>query len=243
MLSPLSASSVSLSSAAQTTPLRAISSMATRALLAELAQAWQANGGPTVALEPVGGVEAARRVAAGEAFDLVLLAADAIDGLMAQGVLWPGSRVDWARSPVAVAVRTGVHPPDVSSAAALQEALRAAKRIGVSTGPSGRALQALFERWGLAGALADRVVVPPPGTPVAALLARGEVDLGFQQLSEMLGVPGIQVLGTLPPEVAIVTVFSGAVGRTCAQPQAARAWLDYLCSPAAEAVKRRYGMS
>jgi len=216
--------------------------MATRAVLAELAAAWTQRSGQSVAIESVGGVDAARRVQGGEAFDLVLLAADAIDKLIAGGHLLTGSRVDLVRSPVAVAVREGARRPDIGTEDALCQAVRAAGRIGYSTGPSGTYLTQLFERWGIAGEIAGRTAQAPPGVPVAALLARGEVELGFQQLSELLGVAGIDILGTLPAGAAYITTFSAGLPPACSQPDAVHAMLAYMNSPKAADVKRRHGM-
>ncbi len=172
-----------------------------------------------------------------------MLAADAIERLAAAGAVVSDSVSPLVRSEVAIAVRAGAPRPEVGSEAALKRAVLAARRIGHSTGPSGSALLALFERWGLREALQPRTVQAPPGVPVGALVASGEVELGFQQLSEMQHLPGIAVLGTLPPEVAIVTVFSGAVATTSRQPQATRALLDHLRSPATAAIKRTHGMA
>jgi molybdate transport system substrate-binding protein len=225
-----------------TAPITGISSMATRAVLAELAAAFTQRSGRAVALQSVGGVDAARRVQAGEAFDVVLLAADAIDKLIAGGHLLPGSRVDLVRSPVAVAVRSGAPRPDITSEDALRQAVRAAPSIGYSTGPSGTHLTKLFERWGLLADIQGRIVQAPPGVPVAALVARGEVALGFQQLSELLGVPGIDILGTLPPVAACITTFSAGLPPGSAQPEAVREMLAYMNSAEAAATKRRHGM-
>lgn len=224
------------------TPLTGISSMATRALLAELAAAFRAERGTEVAIESVGGVDAAKRVQAGEAFDVVVLAADAIDKLLAGGHALAGSRVDLVRSGVAVAVREGAPRPDIASEAAVRQAVLAARSIGYSTGPSGTALLKLFERWGIAAQLEGRLVQARPGVPVASLVARGEVELGVQQLSELLNVPGITILGPLPEAIQIETTFAAALCRTSAQPEAARALIDFLAAPAAAATKRRHGM-
>ena len=225
------------------TTLRLISSMATGKLLAELASAYQRRHGAAVALESVGGVDAARRVAAGETFDAVVLGADAIDRLLADGHLLAGSRVDLVRSGVAVAVRAGAARPDIGSEAAVQAAVRAAPSVGYSTGPSGVALARLFERWGLADEVRAKLVVPPPGTPVGALVARGEVALGFQQLSELMHLPGIEVLGPLPEAIQITTIFAGAVAAGSRQREAARALLAYLAGPEAAATKLANGMA
>lgn len=222
--------------------LRGLSSMATRLVLAELAQAWGERGAGQVVFESIGGVEAAQRVAAGEAVDVVVLARDAIERLMAAGHLLPGSAVDLVRSPVAAAVPAGAPVPDLHDLAAVRDAILAARRIGYSTGPSGQALAQWLQRWGIADVMRDRVVVPPPGIPVGSLLARGEIDLAFQQLSELLPIPGIEVVPDLPPELGLETVFTGAVARTAARPDAARALLEFLASPAADAAKQRQGM-
>lgn len=224
------------------TPLHVISSMATRALLAELFEACAAAGGPRARLEAVGGVDAAKRVAAGEAFDGVILAAKAIGELEAAGRVLAGSRVDLVRSGVAVAVRDGAPRPDISTEDALRAAVQAAPTIAYSTGPSGTHLQALFARWGLADELAARTVQAPPGVPVGTLVADGRAALGFQQFSELMSLPGITVLGPLPPAVQTTTVFAGAVCATSPRADAVRALLAFCAAPAAAAAKQRHGM-
>jgi len=219
-----------------------ISSMATRQVLAELAAAYTQRTGVAVAIESVGGVDAAKRVQAGEAFDVVLLASDAIDKLAAAGHLLPGSRVDLVRSAVAVAVPAGAPVPALDSEAAVRQAVLAAPRISYSTGPSGTYLMQLFQRWGIADTIQPRLVQAPPGVPVGTLVARGEVDLGLQQLSELMHLDGITVAGTLPPDIAFITTFSGAVCATSAQADAVRALLAWMAAPEAGAVKRHHGM-
>lgn len=222
--------------------LTGISSMATRAVLAQLAADCARRGGPAVNIESVGGVDAARRVQAGERFDTVFLAADAIDKLIASGHALAGSRVDLARSAVAVAVRKGAPQPDIGSEAAVKRAVQAARSISYSTGPSGVYLARLFERWGIADEIRHRLVQAQPGVPVGTLVARGEVDLGFQQLSELMHLDGITVLGPLPADIAFITTFSGAVCTCSAQPGVARELLAFLAAPETAAAKRRHGM-
>ena len=130
----------------------------------------------------------------------------------------------------------------IGNEAAVRDAILAARSIGYSTGPSGAHLTRLFERWGIAETIASRIVQAPPGVPVGALIARGEVELGFQQLSELMHLPGIDVIGALPPEIQVVTVFSAAACSACRQPDAARSLLAFLASPEADAAKRRQGM-
>jgi len=224
------------------TQLTGISSMATRAVLVELAEAYRQQGGDDVAFESVGGVDAARRVQAGEPFDVVVLAADAIDKLVAAGRVVADSETDLVRSGVAIAVRADSARPDIGSEQALRSAVLSARTLGYSTGPSGVALAKLFEHWGIADAIRDRIVQAPPGIPVGQLVADGEVELGFQQLSEMLHQPGIAILGTMPPGVDIVTTFSAGLCAASAQPEAVRALLAFMASPAADQPKRRHGM-
>jgi len=224
-------------------PLQGISSMATRQLLAELATQWQAGGGMPVAIESIGGVEAARRVEASQApYDVVFLAADAIERLIAAGRVLPGSRVDLVRSSTAVAVPAGSAEPDIGSEAALRAAVLAAPSIGYSTGPSGVALQKQFERWGIAQEIAPRIVQAQPGVPVGSLVAQGQVALGFQQLSELIHLDGIRIVGNLPAPVQIDTIFSAGIVAGSAHADTVRQLLAFMASPDSADAKRRQGM-
>jgi molybdate transport system substrate-binding protein len=180
-------------------------------------------------------------VQAGEAFDVVVLASDAIDRLVASGQV-VGERVDLVRSPVAVAVGAGATRPDISSAEAVRGAVLAAPSLSYSTGPSGVHLQRLFERWGIAQEIKPRIVQAPPGVPVGSLVARGEVALGFQQLSELMHLPGIDVLGPLPNDIQFITTFSAGLCATARHVSAVRAMLAFMASPDAADAKRRHGM-
>lgn len=222
--------------------LLGISSMATRLVLADLSVAFEAQTGVRVQFESVGGVDAQKRVADGEKFDVVVLASNAIDKLIAGGQVRAGSRVDVVRSGVAVAVPAGAAQPDLSNEAAVRAAVLAAPTLGCSTGPSGTALLKLFETWGIADQVSKRIVTPPPGTPVGALIARGEIALGFQQLSELIHVQGVTIVGPLPDDIQINTIFSAGICATCTQSDAARRFLDFLHSPESVDAKRRQGM-
>jgi molybdate transport system substrate-binding protein len=227
-----------------TTTITLISSMATKALLADLVNSFsQQHPDILIQVTSVGGVDAARRVQAGESFDIVALASDAIEQLAAGGFVVANTRVDMVRSAVAVAVPAGAPVPDISTEAALRAAVLAAPTLGYSTGPSGVQLAKLFERWGIAQQIAPRIVTPPPGVPVGSLLARGEVALGFQQRSELMGVPGIQIIGGLPEAVQIVTTFSAARSAVSTQPAAVQAFLRFVTSPATAETQQRHGMA
>ena len=222
--------------------LKCISSMATRLLLNALADDFSARTGQPVDIESVGGVDAAKRVQAGEQFDAVFLASDTIDKLIVAGHLRADSKVDLARSGVAVAVRAGAAQPDISSEDAVRAAVLAAPSISYSTGPSGVALAKLFETWGIAQEIQSRIVQAPPGVPVGTLVARGDVALGFQQLSELLHLEGICVLGPLPDAIQVLTTFSAAQSVRSKHPEAVRELLVDFSSVRAADTIRRQGM-
>ena len=216
--------------------------MATRRLLADLIARFEATSPQRVSLESVGGVDAAKRVMAGEMFDAVVLASDAIERLIAAGRIVAGSRIDVAASAVAVGVRAGAPHPDIGSADAVKRAVLAAGSVAYSTGPSGTHLEKLFASWGNDDALKGRIVVAPPGVPVSTLVARGDAELGFQQLSELMSVDGVEVVGLLPAAIQVMTTFSGGVAQTSTQPDAARTLLQFMAGPAVAEIKRKYGM-
>jgi len=219
-----------------------ISSMATRQILAELCGVYQKKTGRSVAFESVGGVDAARRVRSGETFDVVVLADDVMKKLEADGFLKPASRTPFAESAIAVAVRSGEKRPDLTSEATTKAAVISARSIGYSTGPSGTHVLRLMEKWGVDQSKAGKIVQAPPGVPVGSLVARGEVELGFQQLSELLDVPGMEIAGLLPPEVQSVTLFVCGVGARAVNEARARDLILYLASPETAGTKRRLGM-
>ena len=216
--------------------------MATRLLLADLVAAYVERSGQAVEIESVGGVEAAKRVQAGEAFDVVILASEAIDKLVSGSHVVAGSKVDLVQSGVAVAVKAGAARPDIDSEQAVKQAVLAAPSIGYSTGPSGVALVKLFERWGIADQVKPRTVQAPPGVPVGTLVARGEVALGFQQFSELMNLEGIDVVGPLPDAIQITTTFSGGICTASRNGETVRQLLAFMVSPEAAPAKRRNGM-
>ena len=222
-----------------------ISSMATRQVLAQLAGAFEQQSGTRVQIESVGGVDAAKRVQSGEVFDVVILGSDAIDKLIAAGHLLSGSRVDLVTSPIAVAIKSGSLRADISSASALKDSLLKASSISYSTGPSGVYLAQLFEKMGIADALKAKTVVPPPGVPVGSLVAKGEVEIGFQQLPELIHIEGIEVLGNLPDEVAYLTTFSAGIpaGSSTTAREAVNQFLVFVNSAQTTPLKQSQGMN
>lgn len=223
--------------------LTVISSMATRHVLADLARDYEGRTGTQVAIEAVGGVDAARRVADGEPFDVVVLAVPALRKLAAASRVDGGSEIAVARSPIAVAVRSGSAPPSLATADDLRAVARTARAIGYSTGPSGEHVIALLRGFGIDGSGGPRLVQAAPGVPVATLIARGEVDLGFQQLSELMDMPDVAVAGLLPDALQVITVFAAAATVSTASRGEVDAFLAWLASPETAQAKRRHGMA
>lgn len=211
-----------------------------REALLAAAPAFEASSGHKVATTFIGSEAMLKRLRAGETgIDVIVLQTSSIDELAAAGIVVPGSRIDFARSLVAVAVRAGAPRPDISSGEALKRAVLASKSVVISSGPSGIYVAALFDRMGIPR---DKVVQTASGTQSGPIVARGEADIGFQQLSELLPVKGIDILGTLPPDIEHVTVFSGGIHAAAKAPQAARELMQFLASPAAAPVLRTKGM-
>ncbi|MEU5219671.1 substrate-binding domain-containing protein [Streptomyces sp. NPDC020807] len=219
-----------------------LSSMATRPVLAELSAHIRHAHGLAVRFESAGGVEVARRVREGAGADVLVLAAGALAALAEEGHVVPDTvRPLWI-SQVVAAVPEGTAPPALATEADLGAALLAARRIAYSTGPSGTALVGLIARLGLTEALGDRLVQAPPGVPAGTLLASGEADLAFQQHSELMDLPGVLVVGPLPGDTAIDSLFSGGVLAASGRPDRARDVLDLLASPEAAKTAGARGM-
>jgi molybdate transport system substrate-binding protein len=219
--------------------LTGLSSMATRRILADLAQDYESHTGAPVEIRSMGGVEAAKLARAGEATDIVVLASKVMGALEAEGHLAKGETRGFARSEIGIAVRAGLALPSIADETAVRQAMLNARMICYSTGPSGDHLKALCEKWGVP---LTRALVAPPGVPVATLVANSEADLGFQQLSELIDQPGIEIAGPLPPEIQAVTVFSAGISTNSQHPEGARAFIAYLASAKTADAKRRHGM-
>ncbi len=217
--------------------------MATKHLLGELAREHEGGGGSPIVFESVGGVAAARRVAAGEPVDLVVLASGALADLAARGHVQAATLRPFAVSEAALAVRSGAPHPPIATREALLETLRDARSIAYSTGPSGDALLALLDAAGLLGELRPRLVQAPPGVPVASFVGDGTAQLGVQQLSELAGCAGIEVVGVLAPQAGMATTFAIAVAERAREPRAARAFIELIVSPRAHAAIRRSRMT
>ena len=182
------------------------------------------------------------RLQRGEPADVVIMADAALDAFVRDGKVIAGSRVDVARSSIGMAVRAGAPAPDVSTVDAFTRALLQAKSIAYSASVSGVYLSTeLLQRLGIAGD-----VLPKSrrieGERVGAVVARGEAEIGFQQISELLPVPGITLLGPLPASIQRVTVFAAGVAVNAKSPEAATALIRWVVSTAAAATIRRTGL-
>jgi molybdate transport system substrate-binding protein len=163
--------------------------------------------------------------------DLAILTAEAIDGLIKEGKVVAGSRIDLARSGIGVAVRKGAHRPDIGTPDALKRALLAAKSVAQSrTGMSGIYFPTVLARLGIADEMKPKIVTPDPGTPVGEVVARGDAEVGVQQISELLPVAGIEIVGPLPDALQKITTFSAGVLVAAKEPDAARALVKFVAS-------------
>jgi molybdate transport system substrate-binding protein len=216
--------------------------MATKTFLEEALLRVREQAGIDSALTAIGGVDAAKRVRAGAAFDVVVLAQAALTALGNEGHVKASTSHGLARVGIYAAVRAGTPHPDLSTERALIDSIVAARRIGYSTGPSGTHLLERLNAWGLTDALGDGIVQAPPGVPVARLVADGSVVLGFQQLSELIHAHGIEVVAPLPAGAQQLTDFVGAVGQASRHTQTAQTALSWMASPACDDLRRRHGM-
>jgi molybdate transport system substrate-binding protein len=182
------------------------------------------------------------RLQRGEPVDVLIMVEEALDRLIKQGKVVDGSRVDLARSNIGLAVHAGAPKPDISSVDALKRALLEAKSVAYSDSASGVYISTvLFQRLGIADQMMGKSKMIP-GEPVGAVVARGEAEVGFQQISELLPVRGIDYVGPLPPQIQKVTVFSAGIAVGAKEPEAARALLNFLASPVAAAAITKSGL-
>jgi molybdate transport system substrate-binding protein len=221
--------------------LKVISSQAIKEAYLALAQEFERVSGHKLNTTWNGTIDILKKLRAGETFDMVILVTPSMEDMIKEGKIVADSRVDLVRSGIAIGVPPGAPKPDISTVEAVKRTLLAAKNgVGYSSGPSGVFLQDLFKRWGIA----DKITIKqtPPGTPVGTLLARGEIDVGFQQVSELLLFPGIQYVGPVPPEMDTVSVFAGGVHTAAQHPDAARELIKFISSPAALPYIKKTGM-
>ena len=236
----LAAVTLAAAGLAHAAEVRVLASAALKTAYLEMQPAFERTTGHRLDTVWVPTAEMAKRVASGEAVDLVIMATDRIDELTQSDRIVPGSRVDLARSGIGIAVRAGAPGPEVGSAEALKRTLLAAKSIAYSTGLSGVYVADLLKRMGIAEELKPKIK-QTSGVPIGEIVARGEVELGFQQLSELAAIPGIQI-APLPAEIQYTFHFAAGVPAAAKEPAAAREWAKFLTTPAAQSAIRKSGL-
>jgi len=223
--------------------MKLLCSNGVKAVMLELIPEFERTSGKKLAITWASTAMLLDQIGQGASGDLTVLTAEAIDGLIAQGKLAAGSRVDLARSAIGIAVRKGARKPDIGSTQALREALLAAKSISYSrTGISGIYFPTVLERLGIADEMKGKIVIPDTGVMVGDVVVKGDAELGIQQISELMPVAGIEIVGPLPPELQKMTVFSAGLFAGSQEAEAAGALLRALAAPAAHPLYRAKGM-
>jgi molybdate transport system substrate-binding protein len=222
--------------------IKVLSSIATREAYLELVPQFERASGHKVSTTWAGTTAIMQRMAAGETYDLVMISSTELGELTRQGKIVSGSRADLAKSGIGIAVRAGAPHPDVSSSAALKQALLAAKTVGYTSGPSGVYMASLIERMGIAAEVKPKHRTVPSGGTVGTIVASGDAEIGFQQVSELVHIPGIDYIGPLPADVQCITVFSCGLQTGAPQPDAAKALVEFLTTPAAVAVMQKHAL-
>lgn len=222
--------------------IKVLSSIATREAYLELVPQFESATGHKVSTTWAGTTAIMQRMAAGETYDLVMISSTELDELIRQGKIVSGSRVDLAKSGIGIAVKAGAKRPDVSSTEALKKALLAANTVGYTSGPSGVYMGSLVERMGIAAEVKAKFRSVPSGGTIGTIVASGDCEIGFQQVSELVHIPGIDYIGPLPAEVQRVTVFACGLQTGAPQPDAAKALVAFLTTAAAKNVMTKHGL-
>jgi molybdate transport system substrate-binding protein len=236
------AASLSLIGAAGAAELKLLASGATKGALESLLPQFEKSANQKIIVTWASSQEIRQRMQAGEAYDLVIGSGPDIDNFTKQGKLSEGSRVDLFKSFVGVAVGPGKQKPDIGTPDALKSALLAASMIGYSTGPSGDYVVKLFDRLGVADSVKAKLKQAPPSQAVGDQLANGEVDIGFQQVSELLHYPGIVFAGPLPASLQNVTIYAAGWSAQGGNADIAKALISFLRTPAAVVVIKEAGL-
>jgi len=228
--------------AANAAEIRVLSTQATEEAYRELVPQFEQASGHKVATVFTGTLDANKRLAAGESYDLLIMSAPSIDEHIKSGKVAAGSRVDLAKSGVGVGVKAGAPKPDISTTEALKKTLLAAKSIGYSTGPSGVYMIGLFQRLGIADEVKPKLKQTPTGVFVGSIIASGEAEIGFQQVSELSHFAGVDYIGPLPADVQQFTTFASGIMAGAKEPDAAKALVKFITSPNAAAAFKKRGM-
>jgi molybdate transport system substrate-binding protein len=231
-----------LSGAAGAAEIKVLSTQATEEAYKELVPQFEKASGHKVTTVFTGTLDALKRLSSGETYDLLIMARQQIDELSQSGKVVAGSRTDIAKSGVGVAVGKGKPKPDISTVDALKKTLLAAKSIGYSTGPSGIYVVSMFQKMGIADEIKSKLKQTPTGVFVGSVIASGEAEIGFQQVSELTFFPGIDYVGPIPAEVQLITVFSAGIPAGSKEADAAKALVSFVTAPAAASVFKKHAL-
>lgn len=231
-----------LSSVAQSAEIKVLASGAVKEAALELFPQFEKASTNKISVTWAGTNDIKKKIAAGEVFDLVIVASPEVDTFIKDGKFVAGSKIDLVRSSVGVAVKAGAPKPDVSSGDAVKKAVLAAKSVGYSTGPSGVYMQKLFEKMGIADQVKAKAKITPPGVPVASAIRNGEAEIGFQQVSELIHEAGIDFLGPIPADIQNITVFSSGISTGAKAQTEAKALQKFLTAPAAAPTIKKHGL-
>jgi molybdate transport system substrate-binding protein len=236
------AASLLLPGMAQAAEIKLLASTAIKDAYLELLPQFEQATGHKVTAEWSSTPDIQKRIAAGESADLVILGSSGTEELIKQGKLNPSSRTNFAKSGIGVAVRAGMPKPDISSADAVKKSVLAAKSVAYSAGASGIYLVRMFEKLGISDQVKSKTATVKPGEPVGEVVARGEAEIGFQQVSELIHVKGIEYLGPLPAEIQNITVFSGGIHSATKEADAATALVQFLTALPATPILKKHGL-
>jgi len=222
--------------------IKVLSTQATEETYRELVPQFEKATGHKVATVFTGTLDAQKRLANGESYDMLIMSGPSIDTQIKAGRVIAGSRVDIAKSGVGVGVPKGASKPDISTTDALKKTILEAKSIGYSTGPSGVYMINLFEKLGVADQVKDKLKQTPTGVFVGTIIASRAVEIGFQQVSELGNFPGVDYVGPLPADVQHTTVFSSGMIVDAKEAEAAKLLVKFLTSPEAGSAFKKRGM-
>lgn len=236
------AASLFLSVQAVAADIAVLATGATKEIILELIPQFEKSSGYKVVTTWTGTAGIRKRIGDGEVYDLIIVGAPVIDAFIQQGKVASGSRTELMKSAVGVAVRAGAPRPDIGSPEAVRNALLTAKSIGYSTGPSGDHVLSLIERFGITDQVKPKLKQVPTGARMETIIATGEAEIGFQQISELIRAPGINYVGPLPSDIQKITVYSAGIHASAKQPEAARALVNALTGSTAASVIKHHGM-
>lgn len=222
--------------------VKVLSSIATKEAYLVLVPQFERASGQKVTTTWAGTVEIMKRIPGGEVHDLIIVSSTELDELIKQGKIAAGSRLDIAKSGIGVAVRVGAPKPDISSAQALKKTLLAAKTVGYTSGPSGVYMAGLVERMGIADEIKAKFRSVPSGGTIGTIVAAGDCEIGFQQVSELVHIKGIDYVGPLPDDIQRITVFSTGIHAQATNPDGAKALARFLAAPAADSAVKAAGL-